>query len=136
MKMILMAGAAVLATTAAAMPAFAADTADAATVAVPNNPLLAKWTGPYDGVPPWDQVKPELFDEAIQFGIDETKREYAAIANNPAAPTVVLTTNRCVVVQARLIFPWRTSFTSTKGAPRFWPKLRTLSRTPSGRFSR
>ena len=30
MKMILMAGAAVLATTAAAMPAFAADTADAA----------------------------------------------------------------------------------------------------------
>jgi peptidyl-dipeptidase Dcp len=89
MKVILMAGAAALAM--AATPALAADSATAASaassVAVPNNPLLAKWTGPYDGVPPWDQVKPELFDEAIQFGIDEQKREYDAIANNPAAPT-------------------------------------------------
>ena len=49
--------------------------------------MLAKWTGPYDGVPPWDQVKPELFDEAIQVGIDDMKREFDAIANNPAAPT-------------------------------------------------
>ena len=89
MKLILMAGAAALAM-AAAVPAVAADQAEAgaaATVAVPSNPLLAKWTGPYDGVPPWDQVKPELFDEAIQFAIDDLKRESAAIANNPAAPT-------------------------------------------------
>jgi len=89
MKLILMAGAAVLAM-AAAVPAVGAEQAEAgaaATVAVPNNPLLAKWTGPYDGVPPWDQVKPELFDEAIQFAIDDVKRESAAIANNPAAPT-------------------------------------------------
>ena len=90
MKMILMAGAAVLAM-AATVPAMAADSATAASaanaVAVPSNPLLAKWTGPYDGVPPWDQVKPELFDEAIQFAIDDVKRESAAIANNPAPPT-------------------------------------------------
>ena len=33
------------------------------------------------------QYRHELFDEAIQFGIDEMKREYEAIANNPAAPT-------------------------------------------------
>ena len=45
------------------------------------------WTGPYDGVPPWDQVKPELFHEAFQSGIDELLREIDAIANNPAAPT-------------------------------------------------
>ena len=25
------------------------------------NPLIAPWTGPYGGVPPWDKVKPELF---------------------------------------------------------------------------
>ncbi|MEP7316982.1 MAG: M3 family metallopeptidase [Sphingomicrobium sp.] len=56
-------------------------------VPVPDNILLKDWTGPYGGVPPWDQVKPELFDEAIQFGIDELKRESAAIANNPAPPT-------------------------------------------------
>jgi peptidyl-dipeptidase Dcp len=42
---------------------------------------------PYDGVPPWDQVRPDLFPEAFQFGIDEQRREVLAIANNPAAPT-------------------------------------------------
>ena len=60
MKAILMAGAAALAT-AAAIPAIAADVSTvsaAATVAVPNNVLLADWKGPYQGVPPWDQVKP------------------------------------------------------------------------------
>ena len=45
----------------------------AAAVAVPDNILLADWTGPYDGVPPWDQVKPELFREALQFAIDEQR---------------------------------------------------------------
>jgi len=87
MKMILMAGAAALATGAAMLPATAQTTATTATVAVPNNVLLADWKGPYQGVPPWDQAKPELFDEAIQFAIDELKREYAAITNNPAPPT-------------------------------------------------
>ena len=46
-------------------------TAGAATAVVPDNILLKDWTGPYDGVPPWDQVKPELFPQAFQFGIDE-----------------------------------------------------------------
>ena len=58
-----------------------------ASVPVPNNVLLTEWAGPYDGVPPWDQVKPELFNEAFQFAIDEQRREYQAIANNPDAPT-------------------------------------------------
>jgi peptidyl-dipeptidase Dcp len=89
MKMILMAGAALLAT-AAAMPVLAADqaaTATTATAAVSKNPLLAKWVGPYEGVPPWDKAKPELFGEAIQVGIDDVRREYAAIIDNPAPPT-------------------------------------------------
>ncbi len=60
---------------------------NAGLVPVPDNLLLKDWSGPYGGVPPWDQVKPEMFDEAIQFGIDELKREAAAIANNPAPPT-------------------------------------------------
>ncbi|MGH6784150.1 MAG: M3 family metallopeptidase, partial [Sphingomicrobium sp.] len=64
-----------------------AQSAPAAAAAVPSNVLLAEWKGPYDGVPPWDQVKPEQFDEAIQFAIDDVKREYAAIVDNPAAPT-------------------------------------------------
>ena len=73
----------VAAATAAAEPAAAAP----ASVPVPNNILLADWTGPYDGVPPWDQVKPELFNEAFQFAIDEQRREYQAIANSSEAPT-------------------------------------------------
>jgi len=85
MKAILMAGAAALAVTGAT--AAAAQPAPVAAVTVPNNVLLADWKGPYQGVPPWDQSKPELYDQAIQFAIDELKREAAAIANNPEAPT-------------------------------------------------
>jgi len=85
MKSLLMAGSAAIAL--AGVFAVPVQAQPVAQVAVPNNVLLADWKGPYQGVPPWDQVKPELFDEAIQFGIDEMKAEYAAIANNPAAPT-------------------------------------------------
>ena len=58
-----------------------------AAAAVSNNILLQDWTGPYDGVPPWDKVKPELFPEAFQVGIDELLAEIDAIANNPAYPS-------------------------------------------------
>src|SRR5262245_48635993 len=34
--------------------------------ATPDNPLLADWTGPYDGVPPWGEVRPALFPDAFQ----------------------------------------------------------------------
>jgi peptidyl-dipeptidase Dcp len=61
--------------------------APAASVAVPNNVLLADWSGPYDGVPPWDKVDPKLFSPAFDFAIAEQRREIDAIANNPAAPT-------------------------------------------------
>jgi len=90
LKTILLGGAAAIAF-AAASPAIAADqtamASAAATAAVPDNILLKKWTGPYDGVPPWDQVKPTQFPEAFQFGIDEMLREIDAIANNGDAPT-------------------------------------------------
>jgi peptidyl-dipeptidase Dcp len=55
--------------------------------AVPNNILLADWTGPYDGVPPFDKVTPALFPQAFEFAIAERRREVEAIANNPEAPT-------------------------------------------------
>ncbi|MEO7814625.1 MAG: M3 family peptidase, partial [Sphingomicrobium sp.] len=64
-----------------------APVAQADAVAVPDNVLLADWTCPYDGVPPWDKVRPELFDQAIQFGVDEQAREYRAITDNPEAPS-------------------------------------------------
>jgi peptidyl-dipeptidase Dcp len=58
-----------------------------AAVPVPNNVLLADWSGPSGGVPPWDKVRAEQFPEAFQFGIDERRREYQAITSNRAAPT-------------------------------------------------
>ena len=88
MNRILMAGcaAAALAGTLAA-PALAQPAPAATQQAVPNNVLLMDWKGPYQGVPPWDQVKPGQFDEAFNFAIAELEREAAAIANNPEPPT-------------------------------------------------
>jgi peptidyl-dipeptidase Dcp len=54
---------------------------------VPDNILLAEWTGPHDGVPPWDRVRPDLFPPAFEFAIAEQRREIAAIVDNDAAPT-------------------------------------------------
>jgi peptidyl-dipeptidase Dcp len=51
------------------------------------NPLIAPWTGPYGGVPPWDKVKPELFPSAFEAALAERKQDYDRIANNPARPT-------------------------------------------------
>jgi peptidyl-dipeptidase Dcp len=76
--------------TADAAPAQASAEAPApadAPAPAPDNILLAEWQGSYDGVPPFDQVKPELFPAAIQYGIDEQRREVLAIANNSEAPT-------------------------------------------------
>lgn len=63
---------------AATAPAPAAD---------PNNPLLAEWTGPYGGVPPFDQVRVEHFKPALEAAMAQERAEVEAIANNPAAPT-------------------------------------------------
>ncbi|MGU3316595.1 M3 family metallopeptidase [Sphingomonas sp. M6A6_1c] len=51
------------------------------------NPLLADWTGPYGGVPPWDKVRPELFPAAFEAALAERAADYRRIADDPAAPT-------------------------------------------------
>ncbi|HEX8821307.1 MAG TPA: M3 family metallopeptidase, partial [Archangium sp.] len=58
-----------------------------APAATAQNPLLAKWSGAYGGVPAFDQIKVEHFKPALEASIEENRREIAAIANNPAAPT-------------------------------------------------
>ena len=52
-----------------------------------TNALLAEWTGPYGGVPPWDKVQPALFPEAFQTAIDARRTEIIAIANSSEPPT-------------------------------------------------
>jgi peptidyl-dipeptidase Dcp len=56
-------------------------------VSTAANPLLADWTGPYGGVPPWDKVRPELFPAAFDASLAERAADYRRIADNPAAPT-------------------------------------------------
>ncbi|HEU0012775.1 MAG TPA: M3 family metallopeptidase [Longimicrobium sp.] len=90
-------GALVLATAAAGcaptvqnQPATAPATvsvAAAPSLASPDNPLLAPWTGPYGGVPPFDQVRVEHFKPALEAAMAENLAEIDRIANNPAAPT-------------------------------------------------
>ncbi|MBT2556536.1 M3 family metallopeptidase [Hymenobacter sp. ISL-91] len=50
-------------------------------------PLLQPWSGPYGGVPAFDQVKVANFKPALEAGMAENMAEINAIANNPAAPT-------------------------------------------------
>ena len=52
-----------------------------------ENTILQKWTGPYDGVPPWDKVKVADFPQAFQATMDKVKAEVNAIRDNPDAPT-------------------------------------------------
>lgn len=52
-----------------------------------QNPLLAKWTGPYGGVPPFDKVKVSDFKPAFEAAMAENLKEIDAIANNADAPT-------------------------------------------------
>lgn len=85
MNIMLLGGAAAIAL--ATVPAAAASKSAPAAAAVADNILLQDWTGPYGGVPPWDKVKPELFPQAFQVGIDQLLAETDAIANNPQAPT-------------------------------------------------
>ena len=61
-----------------------AGTAPAATAA---NALLAPWTGPYGGVPPFDRARVEDLRPALTAGMQQQLAEIEQIAANPAAPT-------------------------------------------------
>jgi peptidyl-dipeptidase Dcp len=52
-----------------------------------RDPLLAPWTGPYGGVPPWDKVRAELLPAAFARSLPLLKAEISAIAANPEPPS-------------------------------------------------
>jgi len=52
-----------------------------------SNPLLQPWTGPYGGVPAFDQMDLAHLEPALEQGMDEQLAEIDAIAENPEAPT-------------------------------------------------
>ncbi|SHO65518.1 peptidyl-dipeptidase Dcp [Pseudoxanthobacter soli DSM 19599] len=49
------------------------------------NPLLSDWTGPFE-LPPFAAIAPADFRPAFERGIEEHRREIAAIVADPAAP--------------------------------------------------
>ena len=56
------------------------------TTAAPNNPLLTESTLPYR-MPPFDKIKDEHFQPALEQGIAEEEKEAEAIANQKEKPT-------------------------------------------------
>lgn len=52
-----------------------------------TNPLLAKWEGPYGGIPPFDKVRVAQFKPALEAAMTENLAEIDKIANNPVTPT-------------------------------------------------
>ena len=52
----------------------------------PSNPFYAPSTLPFHA-PPFDKIKDEDYQPAIEAGMAEQRKEMDAIANNPAAPT-------------------------------------------------
>ncbi len=52
-----------------------------------DNPLLAPWSGPHGGVPPFRDVKVAHFAPALGAGMEATRRELAAITGDPSPAT-------------------------------------------------
>ncbi len=57
------------------------------TATAADNPLLRPWSGPFGGVPPFDQASPALLAPALEEGMALHLKELQAIADNPAPPT-------------------------------------------------
>ncbi len=49
--------------------------------------LLQEWTGPYEGVPPWDKVKVAQFPAAFEAAMQASKAEFEAMLAKPEAIT-------------------------------------------------
>jgi len=52
-----------------------------------GNILLAEWTGPYGGVPPFDRMDLEDLQPALESGMAMQLEEIDVIADNPESPT-------------------------------------------------
>lgn len=52
-----------------------------------SNPLLAKWEGPHNGIPPFDKIKVDQFQPAFDSAMAYKKTEINQIATNKAIPS-------------------------------------------------
>jgi peptidyl-dipeptidase Dcp len=53
----------------------------------PANPLVAPWSGPHGGVPPWNHVRPEHIPGALEAAVAEQRADIDAIVANDQPPT-------------------------------------------------
>ena len=60
---------------------------DTATASNADSPLLQPWTGPYDGVPPFDRVRVEQFGQLFDTAIELANRDIDQIANQSTPAT-------------------------------------------------
>ncbi len=56
-------------------------------MALEANPMTAKWTGPFGGIPPFDKIKVSDFKPALEMAMNENLAEIDAIAKTPGSPT-------------------------------------------------
>jgi peptidyl-dipeptidase Dcp len=79
--------AAAAATLACARPVTITQPASADVATSADNPLLRAWTGPFGGVPPFDQVSIADFEPALEAAMRENLAEVDRIASNSAPAT-------------------------------------------------
>ena len=78
--------------------------------------LLAPWTGPYGGVPPFDQVQVSEIEDAMTRAMELSAVEFAQIATNEEAPTFANTLEAMeraggVLTRANVIYGlWTSNF--------------------------
>ncbi len=88
---------------------------------IEGNTLLAEWTGPYQGVPAFDQVKLEDIKPAFEKAMEQNLAEVDAIVANPEAPTFE---NTIVAMEAagqalNRIYPYYGIWSSNVNSPEF-----------------
>ena len=52
-----------------------------------TNPLMTPWTGPFGGIPPFDEVRLEHFRPGLEAAMAERLEEIERIARDPSPPT-------------------------------------------------
>jgi peptidyl-dipeptidase Dcp len=79
--------AALIAGCTTAAPMSTTDPGATVPAAAAQNPLLAEWTGPFGGVPPFDRVEVRHFQPALEAGMAENLAEIDRIAAQSAPAT-------------------------------------------------
>ncbi|WKN45841.1 M3 family metallopeptidase [Tunicatimonas pelagia] len=86
-----------------------------------TNVLLQEWTGPYGGVPAFDEMTVEAVKPALEQGMAMSLEEINAIANNPEEPTfenTIVAMERAGEELGR-VFTYYGIYSSNRSSPEF-----------------